>query len=54
MDVKEEIGSVIVNVKESVVLNAEARLNESEFAEAEILEGAFVLEIILTYLVLNP
>jgi len=54
MEVNVLTGSVKRITKLSVVARFEVRLNESVFAEAEILVGVFVVEVTLIYFVLNP
>ena len=54
MEVKVLTGSVKRITKLSVIERGEARSNERAFAEAEIFEGVFVVEVRLIYFVLNP
>ncbi len=54
MEVNVLTDSVKRITKRSVVERSEARSNEREFAEAEMFEGVFVVEVRLIYFVLNP
>ncbi len=54
MEVNVLTGSVKRITKRSVVERFEARSNVRLFAEAEMFEGVFVVEVTLIYFVLNP